>query len=594
MGYLVVAPGISLAATVEYNLLSASRLQLSGSAGWLGTQIQLTADERNQAGGVYWRCPLEITDKMSFAVELEFRITGEMGTAGADGVALVLQADQAGAASVGKTGGAMAFGGVAPGVGIEFDSWQNIHDPNDNHVGVVTSLAPATHLAVSEISRDINDGEHVSVSIVWSGDSTELTVHVDGASSPALRTPVPLSTLIGHVGYVGVVGATGAARNIHMLQRFTIVVSGMPDSDSDGVLDSCDDDDDGDGLLDEEDNCPIDSNPDQLDSDSDGLGDVCDEVEDGADADADDDGLTNAEEVRVGTDPNNPDSDYDWILDGDEVSDGAGGNQDGDQFIDALDSDSDGDGRLDADEAGDLLLETPPVDSDGDGMPDYLDLDSDDDGIADRTDPCPTVKDNGNDLDRDGIGDACDSDRDGDGVGEDGQVPDNCPSVANPQQRDTDLDGIGDACDSDGAGFVDPASRPKAPRLQATSEASGKGSRAGSGLRPSRAITQGRAAGGQLGAHGIAAKIQLADRGAIPADYQRQRDSEGRKGLRGDVPAEPDQPRRPQKTDRLLVDAGNTLTSEGNTERTWENSYAMALVMLGLALLFWIIKQVGR
>ena len=592
MGYLVFAPGFSLAATVEYNLLSANRLQLSGSAGWLGSQIQLTADERNQAGGVYWRCPLEITDEMSFAVQLEFHITGEMGTAGADGVALVLQADQAGAASVGKTGGAMAFGGVAPGVGIEFDSWQNLHDPNNNHVGVVTSLAPATHLAVSKISRDINDGERFSVSILWSGASTELTVHVDGASSPALRTPVPLSTLIGHVGYVGVVGATGAARNIHVLQRFHIAVSGMPDSDSDGVLDSCDDDDDDDGLLDEEDNCPIDSNPDQSDSDSDGRGDVCDEAEDGADADADDDGLTNAEEVRVGTDPNHPDSDRDRIMDGDEVTYGVGGNRDGDEFIDALDSDSDGDGRLDADEAGDLLLETPPVDSDGDGTPDYLDLDSDDDGIADRTDPCPTVKDSGGDLDGDGKGDACDADRDGDGVAEDGQVRDNCPSVANPQQRDTDADGIGDACDSGGAGFVDPASRPKAPRTQATTAVRGKASIGGGGLRLSRAKSQGRAAGSQFGTHWIAGKTQSVNRSATPVDEQRSGNSVGRQGRLGDVPAELDQPKMPHKTDTLPVEAEETLISTESTKPGWESSVALLLVMLGLTLLFWIARQV--
>ena len=66
------------------------------------------------------------------------------------------------------------------------------------------------------------------------------------------------------------------------------------------------------------------------------------------------------------------------------------------------------------------------------------------------------------DLDKDGTGDACDTDMDGDkieqGFGNDpcvgGQTPDkdfcddNCPHVANPDQKDTDSDGIGDACEN--------------------------------------------------------------------------------------------------------------------------------------------------
>ncbi|UCE17264.1 MAG: serine hydrolase [Gemmatimonadota bacterium] len=53
---------------------------------------------------------------------------------------------------------------------------------------------------------------------------------------------------------------------------------GQYDSDGDGRGDRCDDDDE-DGIIDVEDNCPADHNPDQLDIDEDGLGDVCDNCE---------------------------------------------------------------------------------------------------------------------------------------------------------------------------------------------------------------------------------------------------------------------------------------------------------------------------
>jgi gliding motility-associated-like protein len=52
------------------------------------------------------------------------------------------------------------------------------------------------------------------------------------------------------------------------------------DNDSDGTPDNCDDDDDNDGILDEDDNCPLFANPNQLDTDGDGIGDACDDDDD--------------------------------------------------------------------------------------------------------------------------------------------------------------------------------------------------------------------------------------------------------------------------------------------------------------------------
>ena len=80
-------------------------------------------------------------------------------------------------------------------------------------------------------------------------------------------------------------------------------------------------DSDGDGIAEAEDNCPLTANADQLDLDGDGQGNVCD-------ADADGDFLPDefetgtgvfADETDTGTDPENPDSDGDGILDGAEV-----------------------------------------------------------------------------------------------------------------------------------------------------------------------------------------------------------------------------------------------------------------------------------
>ncbi len=71
-------------------------------------------------------------------------------------------------------------------------------------------------------------------------------------------------------------------------------------------------DEDGDTVPNGSDNCPLFPNTDQLDTDGDGLGNLCDN-------DDDNDGLSDLSEFLAGTDPLNPDTDGDGLLDGEEV-----------------------------------------------------------------------------------------------------------------------------------------------------------------------------------------------------------------------------------------------------------------------------------
>jgi len=353
-------------------------VSLAGTAVSSTSGLTLTPDMTYKGGSAFWTCPLTLDFQSSFQVTLQFAIDGSQGTDGADGIAFVIQASAMGPAALGSLGGELAFGGVAPGFGVEFDTWQNAHEHDNNHVGLVSSGAPGKHIAHSLSPVDLNGGQTVYAWIEYSAPESILTVYMSaGANRPAepvMGVSLVLHELIGGTGYMGLVAATGARKNRHVITQWQVAVAGQKDPDNDGLLNGCDDDDDGDDVPDEEDNCRDIANADQQDQDEDGIGDLCDETPgDGADADPDEDGLSNAEEAAAGTDPMEADTDRDTISDGDEAAGGVPVDTDQDGFPDALDSDSDGDGKLDRMEAGDLDWRTPPVDSDGDGIPDFRD-----------------------------------------------------------------------------------------------------------------------------------------------------------------------------------------------------------------------------
>lgn len=179
------------------------------------------------------------------------------------------------------------------------------------------------------------------------------------------------------------------------------------------------------------------TNPSDPDTDGDGLTDVeellrspvgserlfdpLDPSVGAAGDDPDEDGLTNREEIDLGADPANSDTDRDNLEDGlevnvyltspvirdsdeDGVPDGlevlAGRGDDGTLYIDPTLIDSDGDGVADGDEP-----DGPLSDSDDDGIPNGGDPDSDNDGVDDGEELTLGTDPVGADSDRDLIPD---------------------------------------------------------------------------------------------------------------------------------------------------------------------------------------------
>lgn len=139
--------------------------------------------------------------------------------------------------------------------------------------------------------------------------------------------------------------------------------------------------------------------------------------------DSDGDGLTDAEEEDLGTDPQNPDTDGDGLPDGAELAVGT----------DPRNPDTDGDGHLDGADNCPLVHAKSQKDLDGDGKGDACDDDIDGDGLSNADEAAVGSDPLKPDTDRDKIVDGVD----------------NCVLIRNRDQRDLDGDGKGDPCDPD-------------------------------------------------------------------------------------------------------------------------------------------------
>ncbi len=193
--------------------------------------------------------------------------------------------------------------------------------------------------------------------------------------------------------------------------------------------------------------------------------------------DSDGDGITDADEITIGTNPNDSDSDGDGVTDDLEVGSVASPKDtDGDGVIDANDNDDDNDGIY---TFGELGVGGALVDSDGDGLYDFVDADSDNDGILDVTegfgdtdgDSTPDFRDT--DSNNDGVFDIFANGNGNLDINNDGMVDDFTDSdnnlvsdvfdAANPDRiaavLDSDNDGIPNYreadFDSDNDGFTD-------------------------------------------------------------------------------------------------------------------------------------------
>jgi hypothetical protein len=230
--FMVDAYGGLLASFNFGNFASTSGLQLNGNATQVGTALQLTPAVAYQTGSTFNTTPIEINADTSFQTQFQFRLTG--GSGGADGFAFVLQNSEAGANALGSGGGnfgllsgpSLGSTQIPRSLAIEFDTYRNSWDPNNNHIAVLRDGDVTQALATTSAGLpDLNSGSLLNAWVEYDGSTNRLEVFLSPQTTrpntATLSYTVDLAAVLGSQAYVGFSGTTGGLVNAQQITSWT-------------------------------------------------------------------------------------------------------------------------------------------------------------------------------------------------------------------------------------------------------------------------------------------------------------------------------------------------------------------------------------
>ncbi len=182
--------------------------------------LHVTPLVTNQRGAA-WHTSKQLVS-LGFTTTFDFQTTGN----GSDGFAFVIQNDAVDA--MGGGGGGLGYKNIPNSLALEFDTFQNSFDPNNNHVSVQTlgtaanSNDTANSLGQVTPSFDINDGNVHQVKVVYQPGT--LDVFLDDLSDPAFSVPVDLATTLSldsGTAWLGFTGASGGTAQQQAILNWT-------------------------------------------------------------------------------------------------------------------------------------------------------------------------------------------------------------------------------------------------------------------------------------------------------------------------------------------------------------------------------------
>ncbi|MEO1004882.1 MAG: galactose oxidase-like domain-containing protein, partial [Cyanobacteria bacterium J06638_38] len=204
-----------------------SQLNFNGNAGQANDSLRLTTNKTNRRGSVFFDEPIRVNHGTSFATQFQFQILG--GTNGAAGFAFILQNDYKGDDALGSSNSGVGYQGIGQSIAIEFDTNQDVADPNSNHISLLLNGDSNNALVNANAPFDLNSGQALNAWIDYDGVTNQLEVFLsDTATKPQtaiLTATVNLTDLVGDRARVGFSAATGDASNIHDILNWSFASS---------------------------------------------------------------------------------------------------------------------------------------------------------------------------------------------------------------------------------------------------------------------------------------------------------------------------------------------------------------------------------
>lgn len=191
------------------------------------TALILNPSSGYQVGSGTWNQKITLPANSSFSAFFTFQI--DQNNSRADGFTFLMQ--QAGTTAIGGNGQSLGINGISgTSLAIEFDTYMNGGDPDNNHIALDlngnVSHSTGVVASISKSTLDLADANLKYVWIDYNGATNLFEVRISTSNSrPSTATlsttNYNLSTMFSnHNVYVGFTGATGGAYERHSITSF--------------------------------------------------------------------------------------------------------------------------------------------------------------------------------------------------------------------------------------------------------------------------------------------------------------------------------------------------------------------------------------
>ena len=205
------------------NFADTTQLTLNRDATQVGDVLRLTSAVQSEVGSAFFDRPLAIDTDTSFETQFQFQLSG--GSGGADGFTFMLQNSAQGLNALGLLGGHVGYGNrqngstpaISQSLAIEFDTYRNSWDTNNNHISVLRDGNITNALTTITAPFDLNSGSFLNAWIDYDGDTDLLEVFLaDTLIKPEtalFSLNIDLASVVGEQAFLGFSAATGGLAN---------------------------------------------------------------------------------------------------------------------------------------------------------------------------------------------------------------------------------------------------------------------------------------------------------------------------------------------------------------------------------------------